>query len=289
MSADRPLRYSERKRLAETGTLGDLRHDQVPVPLINATLYFFKRASAKHSSVGSAFESGVRDAAVVNWGHDIGEGPNLVGFLMKPEPYLDFVEILVEQGAVRRRVFRLGSKRESPRPAWSDAERDLNNLFERHRFGYRLEAGHARRIGSPALDEVIIGPALLAVPQPGWEEVERSFREALSHQRGPAEENDDALTAAHAALEAALKAAGLRGDRLSALAKSLRGSGLVPSQLEGVPDLLDDLLKRSSSIRDSLGDAHGKAPGAPEVPQPLVDLAIHWTASFIVYLAEATR
>lgn len=82
---------------------------------------------------------------------------------------------------------------------------------------------------------------------------------------------------------------GLKGDRLSTLAKSLRGSGLVPSQLEGVPQLLDDLLKRSSAIRDSLGDAHGKAPGASDVPQPLVDLAVHWTGAFIVYLAESVR
>jgi hypothetical protein len=83
-----------------------------------------------------------------------------------------------------------------------------------------------------------------------------------------------------------MKAAGLRGDRLSALAKSFRNSGLVPSQLEGIPGLIDDLLKRSSSIRDSMGDAHGKAPDATEVPAEIVDLAIHWTGAFIVYLAE---
>ena len=86
-----------------------------------------------------------------------------------------------------------------------------------------------------------------------------------------------------------MKAAGLRGDRLSALAKSFRSSGLVPSQLAGIPDLLDDLLKRSSSIRDNMGDAHGKAPDAVEVPAEIVDLAIHWTGAFIVYLAEVSR
>ena len=62
-------------------------------------------------------------------------------------------------------------------------------------------------------------------------------------------------------LEAALKAAGLNGDTLAALAKSFRNSGLIPSQPESVPESLDKLLKRSQSIRDSLSDAHGLEPG----------------------------
>ena len=59
-------------------------------------------------------------------------------------------------------------------------------------------------------------------------------------------------------------------------------------QLEGVPDALDKLLKRSQSVRDSLSDAHGRDPGTEEVPPEVVDLAIHWTGAFIVYLADAT-
>jgi len=52
---------------------------------------------------------------------------------------------------------------------------------------------------------------------------------------------------------------------------------------------LDDLLQRSNAIRSTAGDAHGKAPGAGEVPQSLVNLAIHLTGSFIVYLAEVAN
>jgi len=137
-----------------------------------------------------------------------------------------------------------------------------------------------------ALDERVIAPALQAVHRPGWEEAERSFREALHHQRGGLDERDDALTSATAALEAALKAAGLRGDRLSSLAKSLRNSDLVPGQLKEVPEALDTLLKRSGALRDPFSDAHGKAPGADEVPSALVDLSIYWTGAFINYLAE---
>jgi hypothetical protein len=188
-------------------------------------------------------------------------------------------------GTPRRRT--RGQKRSLP--AFEDAEEKFNQLFERHRFGYRFENGQAHKIGSPALDDVVVHPALLAVQQAGWEEVERSFREALHHQRGGADENDDAITAAHAALEAALKAAGMKGTTFSQLTKSFRGSGLVPPQLAGVPDLLDDLLGRSSAVRNTLGDAHGKESGAPPVPQELANLTIHWTGAFIVYLAESAR
>jgi hypothetical protein len=126
----------------------------------------------------------------------------------------------------------------------------------------------------------------MTVQRPGWEEAERSFKEAIQHQRGGPDENDDALTAANAALESAMKAAGFKGDRLSTLAKSFRNSDYAPSELKGVPEALDTLLKRSGAIRDSHSDSHGKAPGAEPVPQGLVDLAIHWTGAFIVFLSE---
>jgi hypothetical protein len=140
-------------------------------------------------------------------------------------------------------------------------------------------------VGSPALAEVIVGPALLAVQRPGWEEVERSYREAISHQRGASDERDDALTAA---VEAALKAAGYKGANLGPLAADFKARGPV-FELRDVPAALNPLLQRSGAIRHGHGDAHGKAPGAGEVPQALADLAIHWAGAFIVYLAEVTE
>jgi hypothetical protein len=191
------------------------------------------------------------------------------------EQFLDFLEISFEWRPNKRQ---------------SAFCRSINNLAERHRFGYRLEEdGTARMIDSPALSEMVIGPALLAVRRPGWEAAEQSFKEALHHQRGGVAENDDALTAANSALEAALKAAGMKGDRLSALAKDLRGKLDIPPELEGVPDALDTLLKRSGAIRDNHGDAHGRDAGKGEVPQALVNLTIQLTGAFIVFLAEETK
>jgi Abortive infection C-terminus len=99
-------------------------------------------------------------------------------------------------------------------------------------------------------------------------------------------ETDDALTAANAALEAALKAIGMRGSTLKELARSFKGSRHVRGYLENVPDLLEGFLNRLHALRSQEGDAHGKARGATNPHEALADLAVHLAGSFIVYLAD---
>jgi hypothetical protein len=205
---------------------------------------------------------------------------------MQTDEFLDFIEILAESSGVKRQIPK--TPRGNSAIAVPQSGSKINELFERHRFGYRLENGEIRKIGSPVLDEEIVGPALLAVRRPGWEEVEKSFREAIQHQRGGADENDDALTSANAAVEAALKATGFKGANLGPLTKDFKKSSYIPAELKGVPEALDALIGRSGALRSSHGDAHGKAAGAVPVPQALVDLAIHWAGAFIVYLSEGT-
>lgn len=277
----------ERKRLAEHGSLGDLVHDHVPQTFRNALWYlvFHPESHARRRMLASLdFDC----RTYFGWpsGRDIGE------FILTADTddLLSFVEMLVE--SANRRWNDTPYVHASPSgyavgiPGIAEA---LNSLFERHRFGYRLEKGEVHKVGSPLLAEQIIGPSLLSVKQPGWEQAERSYREALSHQRGG--ETDDALTAAHAALEAALKAVGFSGQ-FGAMVKQLRTSPFLPSYLRGTPDVLSSfitLLERTNAIRSNEGDAHGKAPGADEVPQELADLAIHWAGAFIVFLAEVSR
>lgn len=283
-------RYSDRKRLAETGSLGPLGYDVTP-ELKTAITQVLKDLDSRGAPGTAAVKSFAHHAAQHFAFHDKDwittwiQLPQWIVRTASSDEVLDLIEILVEE-ATQTLEYQDGSGRQVV--PWRDIEARVNHLFERYRVGYRLERGEIRRVGSPALDEFVVGPALQAVHRPGWEEVERSYREVLHHQRGGPDERDDALTAATASLEAAMKAAGLKGDRLSALAKSFRNSGLVPSQLEGVPEALDTLIKRSSAIRDPFGDAHGKAPGAPEIPAEIVDLTIYWTGAFINYLAAAT-
>jgi len=267
------LRYSDRKQLAEAGTLGDLTYDTVSDELATATRSLIQSSDP---AIRTTFEPRLSDALVQHLG--IGQSWSAYfGGGMSTDTFLDAVEIAAEE-ATRQ----INSR--SPIP---DVEEGVNRIFERFRFGYRMEGGEIRKVGSPALEVEIVGPALLAVQRPGWEQAERSFREALSHQRSG--ESDDALTAASAAVEAALKAAGMRGNTLKQLAKSFKGAGIVPGYLSNVPELIEDLLDRLQAMRSTSGDAHGKAPGAEEVPAELADLGIHWAAAFIAYLADVTE
>jgi hypothetical protein len=266
--AQRRLRYSERKRLAESGSLGDLSHDEVPDPLRNAVRNLYRNST----KVTRKFERHFTNVSVEYFGL---AGPSYALGMIESgdvQEFLDSLEIMLE-----------ASQQE---PGYlTDFQDRLNDLCDRHRFGFRFESGEAQRVGSPALTDFILGPALLASQREGWDEVERSYREAIHHQRGGQDERDDALTAANAAVEAALKAAGYHGANLGPLAADFKRRSPV-SQLAGVPEALDQLLKRSGAIRHEHGDAHGKESGAAEVPQALVDLAIYWAGAFIVFLAE---
>jgi hypothetical protein len=281
--------------MAEDGVLGPLDFETVPDSLRLALTNIYQTA-ARSRLAGGHFDTLLTAQCTQHFGkHFYGVNSSAYGvseFLQSKyspasvDDVLDFVEMMAEE-AVKTWVNIQGESVSVQADA--DIEQHVNRAFVRHRFGFQLENGQIRRIGSPALDESVVGPALLALSRPGWEAADKSFRDALRHRRGGVDERDGAVTDAHAALEAAMKAAGLSGDRLSSLAKSFRNSGLVPPQLEGVPDALDMLLKRSSAIRDPLGDVHGKHPDNMQVPDGIVDLIIHWTGAFIVFLADATR
>lgn len=274
------LRYSDRRKLAESGSLGDLSHGRVPDELAHAI-----RVIAESGKTDSGFEGRLNRELMEHFG----QGAQWMSFFRggsDVDDFLDAVEILAEQAAVSWYVRPFDGGRGYSTCAIPNAEERINRAFRRFRFGYVIGRGEARRVGSPALDETVVGPALLAVERPGWEEVERSFREALEHQRGG--ETDDALTAANAAVEAALKASGMKGQTLKQLARSFKGSGLVPGFLENVPELLEDMLDRLHAARSQAGDAHGKPSGAEEVPQALADLGVYWAGAFIAYLADTT-
>lgn len=286
------LRYSDRKRMTEQGSLGPLEFENVPEPLRRAVASIYQRA-ARVGVVGGHFDMRVSASCEQHLGtrlYGVNSGATNLTTLIEDKygstnDFLDIVEILAEE-ASKPWTFNVdGATRTLT--ANDEAELNLNAAFARHRFGYRLANGDVRRVGSPALDEAVVGPALIATARPGWEEADRSYRDALHHRRGGAAERGAAITDAHAALESAMKAAGFKGDTLAALAKSFRNSGVVLPQLEGVPDALDKLLKRSQSVRDSLSDAHGRDAPASEVPAEVVDLAIHWTGAFILYLTDA--
>jgi hypothetical protein len=291
----RRLRYSERLAVSETGALPPLGFDEVPGALRVAVLHVVAEAT-RDEIVGADFSRSLHSALVEHLG--VNQDPAWAFGLRDAQlpEFLDVIELVCEEATRERPYqrhvsrgggFELRTFHRAVLPAFAEK---FNELSDRHRFGYHLVGDEIQRLGSPALVDVVVGPAVLAAEREGWDQVERSYREALHHQRGGPDENDDALTAAGAALEAALKAAGLDGNTLGQLSKAFRASPLAAPQLNGVPEMLQGLLERTSALRNIHGDAHGRAPGDhPDVPQELVDLAVHLTGAFIVYLERATR
>jgi hypothetical protein len=274
----RRFRYSERRRLQETGSLGDLVESEVPQPLRNAVDYHLATKAPKADWVKLRFHVGVTDACLPYFGWPRGT-PWTHGVNEPLEDFLDWIEVVVEEGSKPHQF-----PRREPQAAYPGIEQDLNALFERHRFGYRIQDRQVHAVRSPRLDEEVIGPALFAVTKKGWNQVEEAYRRALDHER--AGEVDDALTAANAAVESALKAFGCRGRSLGPLLKDLRRKKALAGYAEGTADELAALLGRLMRWRSTEGDAHGKAPGAQDPPPALASLAIHWAGAFIVYLHD---
>lgn len=99
------LRYSDRRKLAEAGNLGDLAHDEVPDELAQAM-----RVIAESGKTDSTFEGRLTRELMEHFGQGaqwmsfFGGGSDVDGFL-------DAVEVLAEQAAVSWYVSPLGGGR----------------------------------------------------------------------------------------------------------------------------------------------------------------------------------
>jgi hypothetical protein len=262
---ERRLTYTERLRLEADGTLGDYVHEDMPVELRRALRHLLVHDTR------SAFRS-FRNATMgearkyTEWAHAWSIDDLLA--VGNVDYVLEMLELAVE---ANQRA-----------PAFVNLEDQLNKLFDRWRFGFKIVDGLVQRIDSPVLSVEITGPALLAVTRPGWGQAEKSFHDALDHRR--AGEIGDALTAANAAVEAALKAAGFKGNTLGDLSADFKNSPHIAGYGRDLANNLTTLLNRLMGWRSVEGDAHGKEPGAGEPPEELAALAIHWAGAFIVYL-----
>lgn len=272
------LRYSERKRLAEEGTLGDLQSDVVPVPPRVAVSHFYNSVTTNWVAAGGRrVGEEVIDSLVLHFGmpDDRVAAHAISGDV---DALLDFREVFVEVGSMRRRVSGVGMRLAVP-----GIESQSNRLCERHRFGFRLNNDEAVPISPPALDRDVVGPAPLAASRPGWQKVEEDYREALDHLRG---EVGLAINSAHAAMESALKPLGFNGAALSDLHREFRKSDAVPGYLASGLDQLSQAVGKLTPLRGT-GEAHGQAPDAEEPPREFAAPAIHMAGAFIVFLSEA--
>lgn len=283
--ADDNLTYSQRKKLNEEGSLGVVIHEEIPPTLSSAVAYKLNK-QFKVVVAGSKFKSNLFEDCMTHFGfYDFSDHTSTQEFLNKlgVDRFLDLCELAIKRGG------ELVSYNGKFYYGWKTAEDDLNEYFERHRFGYRIETGKAFRIDSPLLDTIITSPALFAGKSDGWEEVEKSYSKALEHFKGTEEEIADSITAAYSALESALKASGYKGAKLKTLAADFRKKELANTNLSDVPSLLEKLMQKVPSVRHSEGNSHGKQPDAPKAKRESASLIIHWVGSLIVFLHSRTN
>jgi hypothetical protein len=277
----RILRYSERRRLAETGTLGDLIHEQVPDVVRQAVYYIlFQSKNAQQSNL----ERRLLDRIAVHFSDFrvdwLADTP--LNMQLSVDGFLDYCEIAIEAGNLIVQHRRSSGEYESIR-LLGGLDARLNALFETHRFGYRFVSGEAQRMDSPLLHIEVVGPALIASQRAGWSEVEERYRSAILHHRGG--DTAKALTDANAATESALKAVGMRGNATGDLTGAFRRSPMLAPYGDRVAGQLKVLTDNLMIWRSNFGDAHGGGPGAADAPPELAALAIHWAGAYIVFLA----
>lgn len=161
---------------------------------------------------------------------------------------------------------------------------EINRLFARHRFNFEMtEEGDIQHVGSPALYEEIVRPALLARADPRLTDAEDHYQEALGEYRTG--EARKAIHSAQLSIESALKAYGYAGGGLDALAEDFRRRSGERGYVTGLAQQLEGLMKDLNGLRNDLG-GHAAEPGVARVPDQYALLAIHLAGALIVFLSS---
>lgn len=160
----------------------------------------------------------------------------------------------------------------------------LNQIFTDHRFGFEMSSeGVINRVGSPALHEVLVRPALLRIHDSRFSEAEDHFHKALEYYRG--EDSRRCIFEAGTAVESLLKALGYQGSTLEDLAEDFRKKAPERGYIkELVPDVVS-FLKKLYALRSDLG-GHAAKPGEEHVQLSYALLSLHLSGALIVFLVD---
>jgi hypothetical protein len=175
-----------------------------------------------------------------------------------------------------------------------DAWAKLNQRFQEHAIGYRLEQGRIIRIDSEFLYAEAIEPALRLMYAQGYEGAFQEFMLAQKHYRQGPDHYDDCLTNCLKALESTLKTICDRrkwgykaGDTVSKLLELVFSKELIPNYLQTHFGALRATLEAGvPTIRNREG-GHGSGEKPNEVPEYLAAYQLNLTASAIVFLIRA--
>lgn len=130
---------------------------------------------------------------------------------------------------------------------------DVNKLLASYRVNYTLEEGEITELDSREIHKAIISPTLALLGRSGWEQVEKSYQDALKELA--AGNPSDAITDATTALQEALRKLGCKGKDLATLLKSAKNT--IMNGYDGkYIDSIDSLISWCSANRSNRGDSH---------------------------------
>lgn len=197
------------------------------------------------------------------------------------EQFVTTLQIVVD---AEPQLLRISFPATPYRPAIGHLPEELNELFERHRFGFQMtKEGEVLRVGSPALVEELLLPALLVLKDTRFDLAEEHFHNALTEYR--AKRPRRCIHEAQMSTEATLSALGYKGSRLDALATDFAKRSGERGYISGAVEQLQSLMEALNGLRNDRG-GHAPKPGEPEVPDEYALLALHLSASLVVFLAS---
>ncbi|MGH9607519.1 MAG: STM4504/CBY_0614 family protein [Terracidiphilus sp.] len=178
----------------------------------------------------------------------------------------------------------------------ADATARLNQRFQEHAIGYRLQSGRIVRMDSEFLHTEATEPAFRLLYQHGYEGALEEFRLAHKQYREGPETYDDSLTNCLKSLESTLKTICKRRkwaykehDTASKLLDLAFSKELIPGYLQSHFSALRTTLDSGvPTIRNREG-GHGSGEKPNDVPEYLTAYQLHLTASAIVFLIQANE
>lgn len=175
-------------------------------------------------------------------------------------------------------ILRLEPARFHTKPdAW---EKQVNTILREHRIAYELVDWRLIPFESQEMHAEVVAPTLrLLSGRTGWEEVEKSYQDALRE-----DDPKDAITDAARALQQALEVRGCDGNAIGPLLKDAKKKGILaphdPTLGEGIGKIVDSV----SADRSEKGDGHKHTNATPEDAW----LAVHVVGALILRLASGS-
>jgi HEPN domain-containing protein len=181
-----------------------------------------------------------------------------------------------------------------------DAMDQINKLLLYYALGYEIDIPKERREDEPLLQvirkdtqfthEEMVKPALRLLSSEEFDHAEKQFRDA--HREFQQGNYADAITDASSSVESVLKVVlGVDEGTAKVLLKKAAEEGYFPSYLADSVGQWVNLFLELATVRNKLGDAHGKGKDQPDEAEMerLARLALNLAASHILFIINEYR